>query len=200
MKTSLYRHQLEACAFAEKVFKPPDGGGVALLMEMGTGKTLTSIAIIGRLWIERRIRKVLIVAPLSILGVWEEEFQKFAGFGYEMTVLTGSLSHKGEAIRSASGHSSQVLVVNYESAWRLETELLRWHPDCIIADECHKIKTHNARASKTMHKLGTAAKYRLALTGTVITNKPIDVFSQYKFADPSVFGGRSIFSVTAILT
>ena len=40
-----------------------------------------------------------------------------------------------------------------------------------------------------MHKLGAAAKYRLALTGTVITNKPIDVFSQYKFADPSVFGG-----------
>lgn len=81
VKTSLYRHQLKACAIAEKVFKPPDGGGVALLMEMGTGKTLTSIAIVGRLWKERRIRKVLIVAPLSILGVWEEEFQKFAAFG-----------------------------------------------------------------------------------------------------------------------
>ena len=158
-------------------------------MEMGTGKTLTSIAIAGQLWKERRIRKVLIVAPLSILGVWEEEFQKFAAFGHEMTVLTGSLAHKAETIRSMSSPSLQVLVVNYESAWRLETELLRWHPDCIIADECHKIKTHNARASKTLHKLGAAAKYRLALTGTVITNKPIDVFSQYKFADPSVFGG-----------
>ena len=43
-----------------------------------------------------------------------------------------------------------------------------------------------------MHKLGAAARYRLALTGTVITNKPIDVFSQYKFANPSVFG-RSFF-------
>ena len=155
----------------------------------GTGKTLTSIAIVGQLWKDRRIRKALIVAPLSILGVWEEEFQKFAAFGYEMTLLTGSLAHKAETIRSASSPSLQVLVVNYESAWRLETELLRWRPDCIIADECHKIKTHNARASKTMHKLGVAAKYRLALTCTVITNKPIDVFSQYKFADPSVFGG-----------
>ena len=117
---------------------------------MGTGKTLTSIAIVGQLWKERRIRKALIVAPLSILGVWEEEFQKFAAFGYEMTLLIGSLAHKAEIIRHTSGAALQVLVVNYESAWRLETELLRWHPDCIIADECHKIKTPGTRASKTM--------------------------------------------------
>jgi SNF2 family DNA or RNA helicase len=39
-----------------------------------------------------------------------------------------------------------------------------------------------------MHKIGALAKYRLLLTGTVITNKPIDVFSQYKFANPAIFG------------
>ena len=57
--------------------------GAALLMEMGcpgTGKTLTTIAITGALSQAGRIRRVLIVAPLSILGVWEEEFQKFAAF------------------------------------------------------------------------------------------------------------------------
>ena len=158
-------------------------------MEMGTGKTVTSIAIAGRLWQQEKIHRLLIVAPLSILGVWEEEFRKFAAYGYELTVLSGSLSRKAETIRWMAGFPLQVLVVNYESAWRLESELLRWKPDCIIADECHKIKTHAARASKTMHRLGKAAKYRLALTGTVITNKPIDVFSQYKFADSNVFGG-----------
>ena len=103
VKTSLYQHQREACAFSEKVFKPPDGGGIALLMEMGTGKTLTSIAIVGQLWKEHRIRKELIVAPLSILGVWEEEFQKFAAFDYELTILTGSLAHKAETIRQCVG-------------------------------------------------------------------------------------------------
>ncbi|MEA4929274.1 MAG: DEAD/DEAH box helicase [Candidatus Limiplasma sp.] len=187
VNATLYQHQCQAADAS--LTRLEDGGGATLLMEMGTGKTLTSIAIVGQLWKERRIRKVLIVAPLSILGVWEEEFQKIAAFGYEMTVLTGSLTHKAETIRSMSGPSLQVLVVNYESAWRLETELLHWHPECIIADECHKIKTPGARASKAIHKLGAAAKYRLALTGTVITNKPIDVFSQYKFANPSVFGG-----------
>lgn len=104
-------------------------------MEMGTGKTLTSIAIVGQLWKDRRIRRALIVAPLSILGVWEEEFQKFAAFGYELTMLSGSLAHKAGTIRHTTGTALQVLVVNYESAWRLESELLCWHPDCIIADE-----------------------------------------------------------------
>jgi len=82
----------------------------------------------------------------------------------------------------------QVAVVNYESAWRLEQQLTAWQPDLIIADEGHKIKTHNTAASKAMHWLGAKAKYRLLLTGTVITNKALDVFSQYKFLNPDIFG------------
>lgn len=39
-----------------------------------------------------------------------------------------------------------------------------------------------------MHRLGAKAKYRLLLTGTVITNKAVDVFSQYKFVNPAVYG------------
>ncbi len=68
-------------------------------------------------------------------------------------------------------------------------ELSAWNPDLIIADEGHKIKTHNTRAAKALHRLAAKASYRLLLTGTVITNKALDVFSQYKFADPNVFGG-----------
>ena len=128
------------------------------------------------------------VSPLSILGVWKDEFQKFADFDYALTVLAGSAAQKINTIRHITGAALQVLVVNYESAWRLEKELLKWAPDLIIADEGHKMKSHNIAASKAMHRLSTKAKYRLLLTGTVITNKPIDVFSQYKFADPRVYG------------
>ena len=117
-----------------------------------------------------------------------DEFQKFADFDYALTVLSGSAAQKINTIRHMTGASLQVLVVNYESAWRLEKELLKWAPDLIIADEGHKMKSHNIAASKAMHRLSTKAKYRLLLTGTVITNKPIDVFSQYKFADPRVYG------------
>jgi SNF2 family DNA or RNA helicase len=154
----------------------------------GTGKTLTSIAIAGSLWNAGRIRRLLIVAPLSILGVWQDEFQKFAAFDYALAMLEGTTARKIDTIRHMNGTALQVLVVNYESAWRLEAELLKWAPDLIIADEGHKIKTHNIAASKALHRLGAKAKYRLLLTGTVITNKSVDVFSQYKFADPRVYG------------
>lgn len=162
--------------------------GAALLMEMGTGKSLTAIAITGALSQAGQIRRVLIVAPLSILGVWEEEFQKFAAFPYALAVLSGSSAKKLDTLRHMNGTALQVVVVNYESAWRLEKALTTWHPDLIIADEGHKIKTHNIAASKAMHRMGAKASYRLLLTGTVITNKAIDVFSQYKFLNPAIYG------------
>ena len=162
--------------------------GAALLMEMGTGKSLTAIAITGALSQAGRIGRVLIVAPLSILGVWEEEFQKFAAFPYVLAVLSGTSAKKLDTLRHMTGTALQVVVVNYESAWRLEKALTAWHPDLIIADEGHKIKTHNIAASKAMHRMGAKASYRLLLTGTVITNKAIDVFSQYKFLNPAIYG------------
>lgn len=155
---------------------------------MGTGKTLTTIAVTGVLNQEVKIRRVLIVAPLSILGVWEEEFEKFSAFSYELVLLTGNMAKKADTLRNMQSPYLQVAVVNYESAWRIEKELLKWDADLVIADEGHKIKTHNIAASKTMHKLGAKARYRMLLTGTVITNKAIDVFSQYKFLNPAIFG------------
>ena len=125
---------------------------------------------------------------MSILGVWQEEFSRFAAFPYSLTVLGGTGTKKAQALKQMSGEPLQVAVINYESAWRLEKKLMAWKPDLIIADEGHKIKTHNISASKAMHRLGAKAGYRLLLTGTPVTNKAIDLFSQYKFIDPSVFG------------
>lgn len=165
---------------------------------------------------------MLVVAPLSILGVWEEEFQKFAAYPYALAVLSGSSAKKLDTLRHMNGTALQVVVVNYESAWRMEKALAAWlkgpprdlsrgerrsngadelsplggseksavcDDALIIADEGHKIKTHNIAASKAMHRLGAAARYRLLLTGTLITNKAIDVFSPFKFLNPSIFGG-----------
>lgn len=40
--------------------------------------------------------RVLVVAPLSILGEWEEEFEKFADFPYSLTILKGTSAKKKE--------------------------------------------------------------------------------------------------------
>ncbi|GHU73370.1 hypothetical protein AGMMS49992_11700 [Clostridia bacterium] len=155
---------------------------------MGTGKTLVAVAITGALSLTGRVRRVLIVAPLSILGVWKDEFEKFADFDYSLVVLEGTSVKKAANLAKMTGDKLQITVVNYESAWRMEEELLDWHPDLVIADEGHKIKTFDSDASKAMHKIGASAEYRLLLTGTLITNKALDVFSQYKYLNPSIFG------------
>ncbi len=103
-------------------------------------------------------------------------------------MIEGIGSRKSEKIRQIPRTGLQVAVINYESAWRLEDELAAWAADIIVCDEGHKIKTHNIAASKCMHRLGTRAQYRMLLTGTIITNKAIDVFSPYKFLNPAVFG------------
>jgi len=192
IKATPYKHQRDAFNLACRLFDlkndSPLSKGIAFLMEMGTGKTITSIAVAGALYLSGRIRKVLIVAPLSIVGVWDEEFRKFADFDHTLAVLTGTGIKKADTLRHMQGTSLQVAVVNYESAWRLEKDILVWQPDLVICDEGHKIKTHNIAASKAMHRIGAKAAYRLLLTGTVITNKAIDVFSQYKFLNPAIFG------------
>jgi len=188
IRASPYAHQIAGYESAMSMFESGKSHGYAFLMEMGTGKSLTAIAVTGRLYLNDKIRRTLIVAPLSIVGVWEEEFRKFADFDYTLAVLNGSGAKKADVLRHLSGMPLQVAVVNYESAWRLEQEILAWKPDLIIADEGHKIKTHNTNASKAMHRLGAKASYRLLLTGTVITNRALDVFSQYKYLNPAIFG------------
>ena len=155
---------------------------------MGTGKTITTISVMGALYQAGKIKKALIVCPLSITGVWREELNKFADFDFVVAKLEGSSTKKIDTLRHMKGAPLQVAIINYESAWRLEKQLLEFDADIIVADESHKIKSNKTKQSKALHKLGAKARYKMMLTGTVITNKALDVFSQYKFIDPTVFG------------
>jgi len=167
----------------------PVSKSVAILAEMGTGKTLISIGIAGHLYLKNEINKLLIVAPLSITKVWEEEFAKFADFDYQIKVLEGTAYKKAEMLRNLFGNKLQVAVVNYESCWRMEKEIADWKPDMIICDESSKIKNPQAKQSKALHRLGKKSKHNIILTGTPVTNNPLDFFSQYKFLDEDIFGG-----------
>ena len=197
IKARPYYHQQAGFDFACRVFGLIDGkkrsSGVAFLMEMGCGKTITSIGVAGILYQFGLIDRILIVCPLSITGVWEEEFEKFADFPYQLTVLSGSCEKKKQTLRDIPKNGLQIVVINYESAWRIEDALFNYDADLIIADEGHKLKENRSRQSKGMHELGDRARYKLLLTGTVITNKEIDVYSQYRFLDSRIFG-KSFYS------
>ena len=108
------------------------------------------------------------------------------------------MEKKRSAFNYMQGAALQIIVVNYESCWRLETEITKWNPDLIVCDESSKIKTPSASQSKALHRLGRQSKYNIILTGTPITGSPLDIFSQYKFLDDSIFGTSSICLETAM--
>lgn len=155
--------------------------GCAFLMDMGTGKTITTIALAGTLHHKHKITQMLVVCPKSIVDVWEQEFEKFADFPYQLAVLDGTSAKKADTIRYMIGNGLQIIVVNYESCWRLEAELTRWHPDMIVCDESSRIKNPQAKCSKALHRLGKISSYNLILTGTPITNSPLDFLASISF-------------------
>lgn len=186
VKATLYAHQVRAYNFALEMLE--EGRAAAIFADMGTGKTLITISTVGTLYEQERIHKMLVICPKSIVGVWEEEFRKFADFRYALTVLDGTLEKKKCAFEFMNGTALQVIVVNYESCWRLEKEVSKWRPDIIVCDESSKIKNPQTAQSKALHRLGRFSKYNMILTGTPTTGSPLDFFSQYKFLDESILG------------
>jgi SNF2 family DNA or RNA helicase len=187
IRAAPYQHQIAAFNFALGLFNN-NRRGVAILADMGTGKSLMSVAVAGALYEGGRISKMLVVCPKSIVGVWEGELKKFADFEYTAVTLEGDSGKKADSLRHMAGAGLQVIIVNYESAWRLEAEIAKWKPDFIVCDESSKIKNPQVKQARALHNLGKNAKYKAILTGTPITNSPLDFFSQYKFVDDSVFG------------
>ena len=190
-----YYHQNQAFDFACEKFgltsTHKNTCGVALLMEMGCGKSLVAIAILGILYQFGRVTRVLVVCPLSITGVWEQEFRRFAAYPYQLTILAGSSAKKKELLSKLPKQDPkkvQIVVVNYESSWRIQKELEAFAPDMIIADEGHKLKDAQTAQSRCLHEMGDKAAYKLLLTGTVITNRELDVYSQYRFLNSKIYG------------
>lgn len=188
IKANPYQHQKIAFNFALQ--KLEEQGCAALLMDMGLGKSLTSIAITGQLFNDKKIERVLVICPTSIIGVWLEEFKKFADFNYCIEAIIGTTMSKRKDKLKLLCHKIglKVAIINYEATWRMEKELNTYKPDIIICDESQKIKNPSASQSKTIHRLGVKAKYKIILTGTPVQNSPMDVFSQWKFLDPNIFG------------
>lgn len=167
--------------------------GFGLLFEMGCGKTLTAIAIAGAGYQMGKVERLLIVAPTSVVAVWPKELQEYAKFKYTCKTLLGEKKQRIKQIDDLLKFpfkALKVAVINYESTWRPEIleKLKEFDADMVIADESQRIKTYDAAQSKTMHELGDQARYKLILSGTPVQTAAIDIWSQYRFLDKTVFG------------
>jgi SNF2 family DNA or RNA helicase len=173
-RTRPYKHQVKAL---KKVLR---NGRGALLMEMGTGKSKVAIDWVAATAVRRNPRapaiRALVVCPLVVMGTWHKEIAKHDPFADNDLV--------GVDWR----------IINYDKMWRPHyyDELVEWMeerlPTLLIFDESHKIKTPSARRSQAAHRLARHAAGVLVMSGTPMTRGPIDLFSQYKAVDPSIFG------------
>lgn len=193
VKANLFQHQVRGYNMALINFTLRRGFG--FLFEMGCGKTLTAIAVAGTLYAEHKINKLLVVAPTSVCSVWPEDFGKFADFPHLEKTMLGTKSQRLRQLKELESFPCEALkvaVINYESVWRddIFDKLVEFNADMIICDESQRIKTHDAQQSKAMHKLGDLARYKLILSGTPVQNNAVDLYSQYRFLDPTVFGNN----------
>lgn len=193
VKANLFQHQVRGYNMALINFTLRRGFG--FLFEMGCGKTLTAIAVAGTLYSEHKINKLLVVAPTSVCSVWPEDFGKFADFPHIEKIMLGTKSQRLKQLKELECFPCEALkvaVINYESVWRddIFDKLVEFNADMIICDESQRIKTHDAQQSKAMHQLGDLARYKLILSGTPVQNNAVDLYSQYRFLDPTVFGNN----------
>jgi SNF2 family DNA or RNA helicase len=180
-----WKHQVEAFEFAK------DKNGVMLAMDMGTGKSFTTVALCK----EHKARKVLILCPLSVVGVWPREFEQNLK-GFVVTPLdSGSVAEKAKkatfALTSAFiGDQSSVIVCNYESAWRepFKTFATKAKFDVVVLDESHRIKSPGGKASRNAAQFIKQGCKIIALTGTPAPHSPADLYAQFRAIDPEIFG------------
>jgi SNF2 family DNA or RNA helicase len=160
VRAAPYKHQIRAFNFVIRLL---GGGrkGAAVLADMGTGKSLMTVAIVGALCESGDVKRLLVVCPKSIVGVWESEFQKFADYEYNIAILECTGTKKADTLKRMKGGGLQVAVVNYESCWRLEADIAKWKPDLIVCDESSKIKNPQAKQSKALHRLGKLSSHNL---------------------------------------
>lgn len=127
------------------------------------------------------------------MSVWPKEIAEVADFKVTCKALLGTKQQRIRMIEDLQAFpfkALKVAVINYESTWRdgLFEKLQEYDADLIICDESQRIKTHDAEQSKAIHKLGDQARYKLILSGTPVQNDAIDIWSQYRFLDASIFG------------
>lgn len=163
-------------------------GGI-LADDMGLGKTLQTLAWIA--WMQAQDAKskpVLVICPASVLHNWRREANRFVP-GLKVLVLeSGSARHN---LRKQIPEYD-LIVTNYALLRRDLEALQKYTFRAVILDEAQFIKNPDAQITQSVKQL--AADHRLALTGTPLENRLLDLWSIVDFAQPGYLGSQQKFS------
>ena len=187
-KVKPYGWQLQAIDLASK------NKNLALLAEMGTGKTKAVIEIMRDRFVEnKRLMRTLVLGPLAVMYNWEEEILNHTYIKKEqIAVITGTGKARVNKMVNAiidpvtkEANMPRIIVINYDALLNedLSSLLKEWNPEVVICDESHLLKNPKSRRAKITYELSRDSKHRYIMTGTPILNSPEDIFQQYKVLD-----------------
>ncbi|ODG99905.1 helicase [Nostoc sp. KVJ20] len=170
--------------------------------DMGLGK---SVQVIARLVQEKELHEALkvggkitslsalptlLIAPTSVVGNWQKEIAKFAPHLKTM-VHHGSTRLQNLADFKAACEQNDVIISSFTLVRKDEKLLSGIEWQRLVLDEAQNIKNPKAAQTKAILKL--RAKHRLALTGTPVENRLLDLWSIFNFLNPGYLGKEAQF-------
>jgi len=171
-------------AYLEKLGMNP-----CLADDMGLGKTMQIIAL---MLADPKATTGLLIAPTSVVGNWLKEIQKFAP-SIKAVIHHGSKRKKQDDFKQ---HLEEYdLIITSYGLIRRDNKLFKdinWSR--LIIDEAQNIKNPTSAQTKTIFSL--TASSRIALTGTPIENRLMDLWSIFNFLNPSLLGTKASFRKT----
>jgi len=166
------------------------GFGALLADDMGLGKSIQTIAYL--LYVkENRLQTgpALIIAPTSVLGNWQKEFERFAP-NLRVQLHYGSNRSKGDSFKDFL-QDADIVLTSYALAQLDEEELSAQCWDAIILDEAQNIKNPQTKQSRAVRQL--RANHKIALTGTPMENRLAELWSIFDFLNHGYLGSLGQF-------
>ncbi|MEE2756473.1 MAG: SNF2-related protein [Myxococcota bacterium] len=157
-------------------------GGV-LADDMGLGKTVQALALLLDEHQAVKGGQSLVVAPTSVIYAWEEEAARFTP-DLKVVVYHGSNRPKEPP------EDADLIVTSY-GLLRYAADAFKRSWRCLVLDEAQRIKNPESHVAKVAR--GLTAHFRLALTGTPLENRLLELWSILECLMPGFFGPRTAF-------
>lgn len=164
---------------------------IALLLEMGLGKTVSTLTAVDMLLKDFEVIKPLVIAPLRVAeDTWSREVEKWDHLQHlRISKILGSADHRRKALRA----DADLYVINRENVEWLVSELgTGWDFDMVIIDESSSFKNHQSKRFRALRRVRPMIERVVELTGTPAPNTLIDLWPQIYLLDQGERLGKTI--------
>jgi len=176
LKGTLFPFQTKGISFVEA-----HDGRALIADQMGLGKTIQAI---GWMQLHRDKIPVVIVCPASLKFNWQNEIEKWMP-DPSIEILSGTKTYLPQ---------KDIIIINYDILFAWTDILKKINPKILIFDEVHKTKSSKAQRTKASKKLAKNIPHIIALSGTPILNRPIEIYNALYIIDNTLFPNYRYFA------